>query len=152
MQPTNLHLKSITSAEHILPTLPTTMPTYITMPTLQCHNALHDCCRRIILTTETNVAYVREKNVLDTPQKSVQFLVIAAVVMRKKNRKPDRDGKYKPKLCCPQKGANFTFSSERRSIYPLQGYQHNLHCTLSFVLDIFLNTALTNITVFQHDN
>lgn len=63
---------------------------------------LKDFYKRVILTEETAVAFLRENSLPDTQQEADPCHRCGAVMQEK--RKRDRGGQFRPILRCPRKG------------------------------------------------
>lgn len=113
---------------------------------------LKDFYRRVILTEETAVAFLREHDLLDTIQQADPCHKCGSVMEEK--RKRNRGGEFKPVLRCPRKGCQTTRSVRKgNQFFHYTDMNNKLHCNLSlseileliffFVMDIPMTTATT---------
>ena len=83
---------------------------------------LKDFYRRVILTEDTAVTFLREHNLLEAPNETASCHRCGSIMLEK--RKRDRGGDFRPVLRCPRKGCQTTrFVRKGNAFFPLYGHQ-----------------------------
>ena len=108
--------------------------------------------RRVILTEEAALPFLRDHNPLDTVQEADPCHKCGSIMQEK--RKRYRGGEFRPVLRCPQKGCQTTrFVRTGNQFFLYTDMNNKMHCNLSqceilelvflFVLDIPMSTVTT---------
>lgn len=113
---------------------------------------LKDFYRKVILTEDTAVSFLREHNLLDAPQEAAPCQRCGSVMQEKRRR--DRGGDFRSVLRCPRKGCQTSRSVRKgNTFFHFTDINSKLNCKLSlceilelvlfFILEIPTDTAVT---------